>query len=130
MSDSIHSAIELLRAEKAASEARVAKTKADHLAARAEDSRLDRALKALASVGDPEGAPRGVTRDQVRPLVERVLADNPAITHRDLYDLVREKLAARGVSANGLGLRVKEILAEPRPERQAESPFETAFRGA
>lgn len=124
MSDSIHSAIELLQADLAASETRIGKIKADLTQARAEHGRLERALKALLNVGEPDGpGARGVTRELLRPLVETVLAENPTVGYADVYDLVREKLATRGLSANGLGLRLKEILAE----QGMPNPRDTAF---
>jgi hypothetical protein len=122
MNGSIQSAIDLLMADLEKSAVRVTRAREDLVTARDEHGRLERALKALGQVGDGS-ATRGPTKDMVRPIVQRLLADNPDLEPADLYDLVREKLAQSGVSANGLGLRMRELMAE----EWAMSPLDVAL---
>lgn len=112
MPTSIESARELLLGDLQASEARISEIKTHLADEKASNRRLSQALRALASVDGKDGKPRGVTKETVRPLVEGLLRDNASLDYEALYDLVREKLSDSGASANGLGLRMKEVLSE------------------
>ena len=54
----------------------------------------------------------GLTQEHVRPLVKQLLEDNPTLEADAIYGLVQEKLSENNLPAKGLGLRMKEILAE------------------
>lgn len=82
----------------------------DVAATRARRKRLARVVELLC---DEEGAGRTPTAARVRPVVNRLMGDNPGLTYQETYDLTREALADDGIGATGLGLRVREALGDP-----------------
>ncbi|MGL4511964.1 MAG: hypothetical protein ACRCT8_02655 [Lacipirellulaceae bacterium] len=64
------------------------------------------------------------TDDTVRPVVLDLLGANPGgLDYDELYDLVRDHLAAEGYGAQGLGLRVKNALKDGSVTKGADGRY-------
>lgn len=115
MTSAIEAAIQGLHDDVAVSQQRIDTLQKELSAARATKAELEKAIKTLRRLGGSADTAVGAspTKEMVRPIAQALLRDNNRLEYDDLYGLVREKLAERTVTANGLGLRMKEVLAEP-----------------
>lgn len=106
MSQSSPTVIDLLEKEHSQELAHVEQLQDELKSAKKKCRKMSDALKIL------RGSESGLTKDHVRPLVKQLLQDNPTLSSDAIYALVQEKLAEQKIPAKGLGLRVREILAE------------------
>jgi hypothetical protein len=125
MRESLLAAIQEVRDDLSTIDERIKQIGGELTAAKSQKGMLERALKTLLRLDKSEEGvgSSAATKGAVRPLVQTLLADNGPMSSKDLYDLVREKLAERSVSANGLGLRMKEVLGEPWVDQTAPGVF-------
>lgn len=125
MRESIIAAIQGVRDDLATNGERITHIGGELTSAKLHKGKLERALKTLLRLAESEegAGSSAATQDAVRPIVQTLLADNGRMSRQDLYDLVREKLTEQGVSANGLGLRMKEVLGEPWVEQTAPGVY-------
>lgn len=132
MTSAIEAAIQGLNDDAVAAQQRIEGLQKELSTARATKVELEKAIKTLRRLGGSTDAVVGAspTKELVRPIAQSLLKDNGRLEYDDLYGLVREKLSERAVTANGLGLRMKEVLGEPWVREASPGVFTLTSMGA
>lgn len=118
MTDAITSALELTERELVKSKTRTGSLTQELAIERDNTRKLEIAARTLRRLkqgnaqAPPTSGAKSPTKDEVRPLLKQFLRDNHGMEADAIYKALRKKLGEKGISALGLGLRIKELLAE------------------